>query len=265
VIDRLLTGLLKDAEPDEFDVLLVSNGSTDDTARIARQHGGVRVLELSEPSKHLALIAGDREASGFPRVYVDADIEIDTSGVRALVSALAVPGVLAVAPERDLVLDGSSPIVRAYYRVWSALPAVRHGLFGRGVIAVSEAGFTRIADRPLLLGDDLFVHSQFSDGERRIVTGSRSKIRVPRTVSDLIRRRIRAAQGNVELAARSDGRSDTSASSARQLLHLAHTRPALWPSLPVFVAVTVVARLRARQMRRQGQSHAWLRDESSRD
>jgi glycosyltransferase involved in cell wall biosynthesis len=263
VIGRLLDGLLAEADAGELDVVVVSNGSSDGTARAA-QRSGVRVLEIDEASKHLALVAGDRAATDFPRLYVDADIELDTASARALVAALRTDGVLAVAPTRDLRLDGSAWAVRAYYRVWGRLPAVRDGLHGRGVLGVNEAGFARIADRPELIGDDLYLHSRFAPTERRVVPQSRSVVRGPRTVGDLMRRRTRAAQANTQLGTRTSGETVTTGSSGRELARLARSEPRLWPSLAVFVTVTLVARARAWWLQRRGSAGVWLRDESSR-
>jgi hypothetical protein len=263
VLGRLLDGLLADARPGEFEVLVVSNGSVDATARVAARPG-VTVLEISEASKYLALRAGDAVACGFPRVYLDADVELDTDGLRALVAALAEPGVLAVAPERVMSHEGSAWAVRAYYRVWEQLPAVREGLTGRGVLAVDAVGFARIADRPDVIGDDLYLHSCFTDTERRIVRASRSVVRGPRTVADLLRRRTRAAQANAQLGARTGAQTVTTTSSAAELARLAVREPGLLPSLTVFVAITLAGRIRARWRARTGRSDVWLRDESSR-
>lgn len=264
VIGRLLDGLLAEADAGEFDVVVVSNGSSDATAAVAAQRSGVRVLEIEDASKHRALLAGDRAAMGFPRLYVDADVELNTASARALVEALGADGVLAVAPSRDLRLDGSAWAVRAYYRIWDRLPAVRDGLYGRGVLGVNEAGFARIADRPELIGDDLYLHSRYAPTERQVVPESRSIVRGPRTVGDLIRRRTRAAQANTQLGTRSSGATVTSGGSGRELARLARSEPALWPSLAVFVTVTVVARTRAWWLRQRGSAGVWLRDESSR-
>jgi hypothetical protein len=48
--------------------------------------------------------------------------------------------VLAAAPQRELALGGRPWPVRWYYDVWTRLPEVRRGLFGRGVIGVSVPG-----------------------------------------------------------------------------------------------------------------------------
>jgi hypothetical protein len=263
-IGRVLNALLRGARPGEFEVLVVCNGCTDDTAAIARGYGqGVRVLQLDRPSKHWALVEGDRVATVFPRLYVDADIELDTTGARELVTALQRSGALVAAPERDLVLARSSRIVRSYYRVWAHLPVVQDGLFGRGVLGVSAEGHERIADRPDVLGDDLYVHARFADHERSIVSTARSRVRAPLTTGDLVRRRTRTAQGNGQLAG-SGGAADTTPGTARALVRLAGREPALWPHLPAFLGVTALGRLNSRRRQRRGGPVVWLRDESSR-
>jgi hypothetical protein len=153
--------------------------------------------------------------------------------------------------------------VRAYYDVWERLPAVREGLYGRGVLAVNERGYQRIADRPDVIGDDLYFHSRFEPAERRIMDRAVSVVRAPRTLADLLRRRTRAARANSQLGQRTAGQTDTSLNSGKQLLRLTRA-PRLWPGIAVFATVTVVARLRALVQRWSRSETVWLRDESSR-
>jgi hypothetical protein len=268
VLPRLLSSLLGDADSNEFEVFVVSNASSDRTAEVAREWPGVTVLEIDEPSKYLALQAGD-EAAGrarepFPRLYVDADVVLTTSGARALCAALQNSATLAAAPTRHVAVDRAEWLVRAYYRVWARLPAVREGLYGRGVLAVDAEGFRRIADRPDVMGDDIYLHSQFSPQERAIVADSEVTVYGPQTRGDLLRRRIRAAQGNSQLAGVTAGATDTTRASGRELLTLARTEPRLWPSFPAFVGVTLAARYLAKRRRRSADAAVWLRDESSR-
>jgi hypothetical protein len=144
------------------------------------------------------------------------------------------------------------------------LPAVQDGLFGRGVLGVSAAGFTRIASRPDVMGDDLFFDSQFTPSERRVVATATVVIRGPRTVGDLVRRRTRTAHGNRELNTGTGGGSATQAVSGRTVLHLARRSPALWPKIATFVALTLFCRAKSRKLARSGAPKVWLRDESSR-
>jgi glycosyltransferase involved in cell wall biosynthesis len=265
VLGRLLGRLLARARPGELEVVVVANGCTDRTAEVAAAYGpDVRVVETGIPSKRAALRLGDEEAAAFPRLYVDADVELGADDVRRLCAALAEPGVLAAAPERRLDLAGRSLIVRWYHEIWTRLPEVRAGLFGRGVLAVTEEGFKRIAALPPVMADDLAVSLAFAPEERTVVAGAAVVVRPPRTWRDLLRRRIRVETGTSQLE-QDDVVAGTSArTSVRDLAEMVSARPALAPAMTVFLATAVVARLGARRAKRSGDFSTWLRDESSR-
>ncbi|MFE2552142.1 glycosyltransferase [Streptomyces sp. NPDC059355] len=275
VIGRLLDALLADAPASGPDIVVVCNGCTDDTAAVAGARGPrVRVVEIPTPSKHTALRVGDEHARSFPRLYVDADVEVGAADVRALTGALAArPDLLAAAPGRDIPLSGCAWPVRAYYRVWQRLPAVREGLFGRGVIAVTEPGHARIAALPPLMADDLAASLAFAPQERRVVEAARVVVHPPRTWGDLIRRRVRAATSSAELerfqASEAPGSPEGAhAPSARtgtgDLRALLRAQPSLLPGVVVFVVAALAARRGARKAIRSGDFSTWLRDESSR-
>ena len=269
VIGRLLDSLLADIDPceDEPDIVVVCNGCTDDTARVAASRGPrVRVVEIPVPSKHAALRAGDDHARGFPRLYVDADVVIAGADVRALTEPLddGVSGILATAPERLIPLASCAWRVRAYYQVWQRLPAVREGLFGRGVIAVSKAGHGRIAALPPLMADDLAASLAFAPEERLVVDTARVVVRPPRTWPDLIRRRVRAAVSTAQVEQRQSPEDESARTSKADLLALLRREPRLLAGVVVFVAAAVVARRRAEKAIRAQDFGTWLRDESSR-
>lgn len=284
-LGRLLDALLDGARDEEFDIVVVCNGCTDATARVAAGHGPrVRVVETPVPSKHEALRLGDEHARGFPRIYVDADVVLGAGDVRALADALAGPdAVLAAAPERELPMTGCSWPVRAYYRVWQRLPAVREGLFGRGVIAMSGEGHARIAALPPLMADDLAASLAFGPAERRVVGTARVVVRPPRTWRDLIRRRVRAATSTAQLEdhqARSTTAAEGRAPAAEErapaaappsartgvsdLRALLRADPTLLPAVVVFLSAALAARRGARKAIGARDFDTWLRDESSR-
>jgi glycosyltransferase involved in cell wall biosynthesis len=266
VIGRLLDRLVSSARPGELDVIVVANGCTDDTAEIAAGYGPpVRVLAVAAASKPEALAAGDRAARGFPRVYIDADVELGTEDLRALASALQRPGVLAAAPEREYAMAGRPWPIRWYYDVWTRLPEVRRGLFGRGVIAFSEAGHARIAGLQPVLADDLAVSLAIAPEHRAIVPAARAVIHPSRTLADLLRRRVRIAEGIAQLSMMTARPAAGSARTSRSdLMALARSEPWLAPRVALFLAVAVAARLRARRSARRNDFSAWRRDESSR-
>jgi GT2 family glycosyltransferase len=260
-IARLLESLKAGAQPGEFEVIVVCNGCSDRTAEIARGFG-VQVAELAEPSKAAALAHGDSLAHLHPRLYVDADVDLDVPAVRALCAALD-EGVLAAGPRREFMLDQASLLVRAYYAVWRRLPQVRTGLFGRGVVAVSAAGHERTGALPAVMSDDLAMSEAFAPSERAVVDDAVVVIRPPRTLRDLLRRRIRVATGNTQLD-QAGRRSDAAKTSWADLLRIARSEPSVAAAVPVFVAVAVGAKLASRRRVRSGDFSTWLRDDSSR-
>ncbi|NUP81080.1 MAG: glycosyltransferase family 2 protein [Nonomuraea sp.] len=263
VLGRLLDGLLGEAAPGEFDVVVVANGCTDDTAGVARPYA-VRVLTTPVPSKSEALRLGDEAARGYPRLYVDADVELSTASVRALAAVLSAPdGPLAAAPERELALAGRPWPIRAYYAIWTRLPQVRAGLFARGVIAVNGAGNERVRALPPVMADDLAASLAFAPDERVIVPGARVVIQTPRTFADLMRRRVRAMTSVTELEQTSDTPGERT--GPRDLLAIVQAEPRLVAAAAVFALVAVLARRRAAHAIRAGDYTTWLRDESSRD
>lgn len=263
VIGRLLSGLIEH-DGRRLEIIVVCNGCTDDTAAVAASYDpAIRVIELPEPSKRAALRRGDAEATSYPRLFIDADVEISARSVEQLVDALAGGIALAAAPERIVPRDGVSHLVGWYYDIWEQLPQVRSGLFGRGVIALSEAGNERVRALPSVMGDDLVASEEFTGDERVIVPEASVVVHPPRTMRDLHRRRIRAATGNAQ-ADRVGLRRSSSITSPRTLVALVADQPSLLTRLPVFLGSALASRIAAARVVRTGDYDTWLRDESSR-
>lgn len=263
VIARLLHGLVEH-HADRLEIIVVANGCSDETVAAASSVSSiVRVVEITEPSKRLALARGDAEATVFPRIYVDADVEISGTSIEALVLALSEDGVEAAAPQRIVPEHGVSLMVRWYYDVWERLPQVRSGLFGRGVIALSRAGNTRVRALPAVMGDDLAASDAFGPDERVVVPNSMVTVWPPRNLRDLMRRRVRVVTGNVEADQRSIRRPE-SITRPKELWQIARREPFLVSRIPVFLGVAVASRILAQRAIRRGDTDTWPRDESSR-
>ncbi|MEV6302491.1 glycosyltransferase [Actinoplanes sp. NPDC051861] len=263
VIGRCLDALLDDAKPGEFDITVVANGCTDDTVKIAGARPGVRVLDLARPGKANALNAGDEVAIGFPRVYLDADIVLTTAAARALTEALETAPAATVG--RKLVLTGRPLLVKAYFAVHGRLPVFRDGLFGRGVVALSEEGRSRFGTFPELVADDLFLDSQFETAEKKHVTSYSARVATPRRTGDLVRRLIRVRGGNAAMrAAAARGEVTVPVRPAARMSWLRDVvlpKPWLAPAAVAYVGITVYAGMAAK---RTGATSTWGRDESSR-
>jgi glycosyltransferase involved in cell wall biosynthesis len=200
VIAGNLRRLLAGAAPGEFDVIVVANACTDRTAALAKQ-AGVRVVETPVPGKPNALRQGDEACRTFPRIYLDADVELDAVSARALVAACGRPGVLACAPVPTMDLSGAGRLVRRVHRVHERLVAPNRALAGVGAYALTDAGHARVFPMPDVISDDGLVHASFTPKERVVVGEARTLVRPARTVSAYLNRRVRVRLGNRQLAA----------------------------------------------------------------
>lgn len=201
VIAANLAHLLEGTQAGEFDVVVVPNACTDNTAAVARAVAGVRVVETDQPGKVNALALGDAQCRTFPRIYLDADVVLDAASVRALVAACARPGVLACAPVPTLDTDGVGWVARRVHRVHEALIAPGRALAGVGVYVLTEAGHARVFPMPAeVISDDGWVHGSFAAAERAVVGEATSVVKPARSVRAHLRRRVRVRLGNRQLA-----------------------------------------------------------------
>ena len=172
---------------------------------------------------------------------------------------------LAAVPARQLDLSGRPVAVRAYFAINSRLPAIRSGLLGRGMIMLSEEGRSRFAEFPLMVADDLFLDSLFSDTEKCTVESVVVTVATPRRTRDLVRRLIRVRRGNAALrAACRDGMLSAEIRPASRLSWLRDVvapHPWLFPAALLYLSLTTWAALWAKVTPR---SQEWGRDESSR-
>ncbi|MET0828491.1 MAG: glycosyltransferase [Microbacterium sp.] len=266
VIGRSLDALLDQADSSQLQVVVSANGCTDRTAAVATR-AGVIVIDRPEPGKAAALNAGDQAASGFPRIYLDADILVPSGGLAAVLDRFAhSPSPLAVVPRRRLNLAGRPWPVRGYFAISERLPAFRNGLFGRGMIALSEQGRARFDAFPVMIADDLFIDSLFSDAEKAEASGVEVVVEVPFTTRDLIRRLVRVRRGNTEMrAASAAGLIDVHVRPTDRwawLRDVVLPNPRLAAAAIPYVSITVIAGVLARRQAEAGSS--WGRDESTR-
>jgi glycosyltransferase involved in cell wall biosynthesis len=277
VIERGLATLLADAEPAELAVLVVSNGSADDTADVARRAGAalghpVEAVDIAEASKIAALRTAEEILAARPattRVYVDADVLVDTAVIRKLAAAVdaAEPRLGVVTALVDTT--GSRPLARRYYEVWEALARNRVQGSGTGVLAVNAAGVPRIASWPDVVSDDEWVVRQFAAAER-VVVDARVRQFAARTLPALVRRRARVVNGVRQLDERWPRPAGSAGNPAGNGARFGELRAALRRreiarlDVLVFVAVTVCARTLAAWRRRTGKATTWSRDASSR-
>lgn len=257
VISRTLSLLAEPARYGVLEVIVCCNGCTDDTAARASQFEGVRIVELPEASKIAALNAGDRAATAWPRIYLDADVELPSAAVPALVRALQKPGVLAGRPSFEYDTQGATRLVRAYYRARRRVPSLFTALWGAGVYALTEAGHQRVGEFPAVIADDLYVDGLFSPEEKVIPATVSALVRTPRTVDGLLSVLTRGRRG-----ASSQG-VDTGRETTTVLLTGIRDPFSAWDTV-VFALLTLRARRRVKKDHGLWSGQSWERDESSR-
>ncbi|MCZ2822742.1 glycosyltransferase [Modestobacter sp. VKM Ac-2977] len=269
---RCLDHLLRYADDGELDVIVVANGCTDDTAAVAARYAdrGVSVTETPIASKVEALRLGDARASGFPRIYLDADVVISTATARALAGALTTGQPLAAAPRLTLDLSGVGRLATRYLRVWQSLPVFDAGYVGSGCYALSEAGRACFDQFPTLTNDDEFVNGLFHRDQKKTLVEHPLTVFPARSLRGIVRRSQRVGAGRIELREKGEGGdaarvADTPApSTARHLVRTAVSSRSSFLDVLVFGATQVVVLLGARGRRLRQREIRWTRDESSR-
>jgi hypothetical protein len=111
-----------------LDIIVVASGCTDDTAEVAGAFGHpVRVLNRPAASKPAALKAGDEAPKAFPRVYLDADVEIGAVGYTSIRDLFAIIARNPLLTTRRVVFlsvtvlarrQGNRAVQRSDYRIW---------------------------------------------------------------------------------------------------------------------------------------------------
>jgi hypothetical protein len=277
VVGRCLSALLESAGPAEFDVVVVSNGSTDDTSAQARAAGvrldrPITAIDIPTASKIAALRAAEEILADFPdaiRIYLDADVILTTDAARALADALQTGEPRLALARLEIDTADSSSVVKRYYRAWTALPYVQRQVAGSGVLAMNGAGAARVGPLPEVINDDGYIARRF-DADQRIFVDASFLAFAAHSASALIRRRARIVNGNRQLDAlvpgvpAAPGSANTSGNSFGQLRSAVRDGSVDAGSALVFVAVTIAARVLASWRRLTGSAARWSSDRTTR-
>lgn len=266
VIAAALKELMAGVVSGEFEVIVVCNGCTDKTAEIVASFGAaVKCIETPVPSKANALNLGDSEASGFPRIYQDADVVLSFEATRQISQVLQDSKFLAVAPVMRMDFRNASWIVRSYYEVWQQLPYIQEGMIGTGVYALSEEGRKRFDTFPEIIADDGYIRALFKTNERTSVASCYSLVRAPADLVNLLKIKTRSRLGRYELKKKfPELQGNEEKNYCNATLGLL-SQIYLWPKLPVYLYVNLKARFQAKEYVRIQGFTGWERDESSRE
>ena len=259
VIQNTLAPLSQAALDGFIELIVVCNGCTDDTAERARLVPGTHVVELAVGSKPLALNTGDQIATMWPRLYLDADLQITAGTVMAVLDRLGRGDVLAARPAFRYGTEGASALVRSYYRARVRAAVYENALWCAGVYGLSREGHERFGEFPDVTGDDLFVDSMFAVSEKAVVPSQPSVWTTPTHVNGLLTVLTRHHRGNAELAAHDSVRAPSTGKATGVAILRTIRGPRSAIDAGVYVGMALLARWRA-----QRSDIAWERDDSSR-
>jgi glycosyltransferase involved in cell wall biosynthesis len=271
-IERCLESVLA-CEVAGLVVVVIANACADDTASRARRFGApVMVIEAPQPGKANAINLGERalrEAGGdsFPRLFLDADIELAPGTAEKLFAAADTTARVVVSAEPVFDASGSSLLVRLFFMAERYNP-YHHTTSpnGSGTYCVSKAGRSSWGEFPLIIADDGFVQSHFSAGERLTVKGARATVRTPRTYRALRRTEARQRAGTQELASlRREVVGRGPRATFKAVASATLRNPLLWPALLVWAATRLLERLESRSVAKRSGTQQWQQDRTSRE
>jgi glycosyltransferase involved in cell wall biosynthesis len=263
VIERCLRQFIKAVEDNEFEVIVVCNGCTDQTAQITTNLSDKFICVATETaSKTHALNIGDEIASTFPRIYLDADVLLPTDAIAALCDTLD-KGHLVASTEVKMDLSGSTWPVKAYYDVWFTLPYIKIGMMGAGLYALSERGRKRFGKFPDLIADDGYVRCLFKDHERGVTYGYYSVVTAPKNITGLIKIKTRSRLGYYQLKEEFPELIKKDAKDYKATIKQLLTDIRSWPKIFVYLVIYFITKIRVYQQIRKN-IFTWERDDSSR-
>ena len=266
VIGKTLEALLPGVITGEVEIIVVCNGCTDNTVAIVETFGEkVKCTVSPVASKTKALNLGDNEASGFPRIYLDADIVLSFDAVKRMAGVLQAGQYLAAAPIMQMDFSKTSWAVRSYYDIWQQLPYVKEGMIGTGVYALSRKGKERVGRFPDIIADDGYVRAMFTKEERTSVDNCYSLVRAPANLTGLKKIKMRSRLGRYELAEKFPELLKNEEKNYKFAILKLLSKVSCWVKIPVYFYVNIATRISAKKYCQLHEFTGWERDETSRE
>jgi len=208
-LKRKLTNLLTEVNypPDKYEVILVSDGSTDGTIEAARQFADARLRVFTLPvssGKPTALNFAVNEARGEIVIFNDLRQTMDPNAVRELVANFSDPAVGAVTGEMVLAdnEDRFRPQYGIYYRYeqWIRLKesAVYSMIGSSGAFSAIRRDLFRPLPAEVIL-DDVYTPMQIVMQGYRTVYDSSALAYDPHDGRSEFRRKLRTLTGNYQI------------------------------------------------------------------
>jgi cellulose synthase/poly-beta-1,6-N-acetylglucosamine synthase-like glycosyltransferase len=206
---KVENSLSLDYPADRLEIIVVSDGSSDDTVAMAEQFGARGVRTLVQPErrgKEAAMQLAARHARGEILLFTDANAMLNAGAARAVVRWFADAEVGCVAGEKRLVAPGAGLAGHgegAYWRYESALKRL-DSLVGSTMGATGELLVIRAADMVARETDniieDFALSMRLVEAGRRIVyePDAVAVEEAPSTPGNVFERRARIAAGGYQ-------------------------------------------------------------------
>lgn len=208
LVAKLDSLLALDYPPEQIrDIVLVSDGSSDETVAIAARYAdrGVRCLDVPPGGKALAINAGLPLLTGELVLFTDVRQTLEPSCLRRLAACMADPEVGAVSGELVLLHTdcNEKASVGAYWRYefWIRTNLSRlDSIFGAtGAIYLMRRSLTRALPQDTLLDDMHQPLRAFFQGYRLVVEPGAIAYDRPVTLDNEFRRKVRTLAGNLQI------------------------------------------------------------------
>lgn len=201
-IPRTLDSIRQQAGVYRYEVVVIDNGSTDDTVALAKQAGAIVMQDTMATIGALRNI-GVRLATGRLLVFIDADVSLTDAWRSNL------PGVLESLENGDLIVTGShcSPpddcswIEQNWFREFAFEQEVSH--LGTGHLMLAREFFLQIGgfDDQLETGEDYDLCVRATDAGARIINNPQLRVvhhDFPQTLNQFVRREAWHGRGDVD-------------------------------------------------------------------
>lgn len=213
VIAATLRSLLKSDYPSAFEIIVIDDGSPDDTVaearRVAAEDARVRVLEQPNSGKATALENGVKNAVNDIVVFLDADTHFEPDTLRRLVAPLEDGGIGAVAGHprvgnartliarcQDIEYIVAFNLDRRALSLWNAVTVVPGAVSAFRRQALLEAGGFR--HDTLAEDTDLTLAIHEAGWRIECAPDAVARTEAPETVSALVKQRFRWALGTMQ-------------------------------------------------------------------
>jgi len=256
VIYKTLKALSPESNINNFKVVVVCNGCTDGTYNIVKNNfPSVLCLSTPKPSKALAIRHAESHIDGFPRIYLDADIQLNSMDARKIIDASEKFPQKLILPKSRVDNSNSNFFVSLYYDYWYKTSFVTQLGYGCGTYVLSQESRNQFNEWPDLISDDGFVRQLFEPEQIYIVENTCVKVAAPKTLPELIKVKTRSKYGTIELK-----EFHPSSTRKKRPFALILANPL---SMLNYLSINLIAKYKAKKNYKEN-TFSWLRDDSSR-